>query len=108
VPTYGYECTKCHEEFEVFQRITEDPLTIHDGCGGELRKLMYPVGIVFKGAGFYVNDYAKNGAKAAVNGINGSDAKAESKSEAKAEVKTEAKPETKTEPKSEPVTASSK
>jgi putative FmdB family regulatory protein len=66
VPTYGYECEKCGDRFEVFQKITEDALTEHDGCGGGVRRLLYPVGIVFKGAGFYVNDYAKQngGAKA--------------------------------------------
>ena len=58
MPTYGYECTKCHEQFETFQRITDDPLSIHEGCGGELRRIIFPVGIVFKGSGFYVNDYA--------------------------------------------------
>lgn len=59
MPTYGYECTACGEQFEVNQRITDEPLTIHEGCGGELRKLVYPVGIVFKGSGFYVNDYGR-------------------------------------------------
>jgi putative FmdB family regulatory protein len=59
LPTYGYECTKCHEQFEIFQRITDDPLSIHEGCGGELRRMVFPVGIVFKGSGFYVNDYAR-------------------------------------------------
>ena len=59
MPTYGYECTACGEQFEVNQRITDEPLTIHEGCGGELRKLVYPVGIVFKGSGFYVNDYSR-------------------------------------------------
>jgi putative FmdB family regulatory protein len=59
VPTYGYECNSCKERFEVFQKITEEPLTIHDGCGGQVRRLLYPVGIVFKGSGFYVNDYSK-------------------------------------------------
>ncbi len=58
MPTYGYECNKCNEQFEVFQKITEDSLKIHDNCGGDLKKLIYPVGIAFKGSGFYVNDYA--------------------------------------------------
>jgi putative FmdB family regulatory protein len=65
LPTYGYECTLCKEQFEVFQRITDAPLAKHEGCGGELRRRLYPVGIVFKGPGFHVNDYAntrKNGA----------------------------------------------
>jgi putative FmdB family regulatory protein len=77
VPTYGYECNSCKERFEVFQKITEEPLTIHDGCGGQVRRLLYPVGIVFKGSGFYVNDYAKK--------TNGASEKTETKAETKSE-----------------------
>lgn len=67
MPTYGYECALCDAEFEVLQRITDQPLAIHDGCGGELRRKLYPVGIVFKGPGFHVNDYApkRNGKETA-------------------------------------------
>ncbi len=72
MPTYGYQCTRCNEQFEVFQRITEDALTIHEDCGGELRKLVYPVGIMFKGPGFYVNDYARNGNGKSSTSTNGS------------------------------------
>jgi len=61
MPTYGYECEKCREQFEVFQRITDAALEVHEGCGGRVRRLLYPVGIVFKGAGFHVNDYGPNG-----------------------------------------------
>ncbi|MHB0999669.1 MAG: FmdB family zinc ribbon protein [Armatimonadota bacterium] len=57
MPTYGYQCTKCNHTFEVFQKITDDPLTKCEQCEGELKKLLYPVGIVFKGSGFHVNDY---------------------------------------------------
>lgn len=61
MPTYGYECTKCRAEFEVSQRITDQPLTEHEGCGGQLRRRIFPVGIVFRGPGFHVNDYAPKG-----------------------------------------------
>jgi len=83
VPTYGYECTACREQFEVFQRITEEPLAIHEGCGGELRRLLYPVGIVFKGPGFHVNDYgSKNGrSERKTESPKAEPAKAESKSD---------------------------
>lgn len=105
MPTYGYECRTCKEQFETVQRITEDALTIHDGCGGELRRLLYPVGIVFKGSGFYVNDYAKSSKKETAGVASGD--KAESKPEkatdsrggGKAETETEAKTEAKSEPK---------
>ena len=59
MPTYGYECTVCKDKFEVVQRITDESLSIHENCGGELKRLLYPVGIVFKGSGFYVNDYGR-------------------------------------------------
>lgn len=56
MPTYEYECTSCGQHIEVFQRIVEDPLTICGVCGGTLRKVFHPVGIVFKGSGFYATD----------------------------------------------------
>ena len=58
MPTYGYECLSCDNQFEIFQSIKDDALTTCDKCGGTLRKRIYPVGISFKGSGFYVNDYA--------------------------------------------------
>jgi putative FmdB family regulatory protein len=60
MPTYGYECTACEDQFEIFQSIKDDALTTCEKCGGLLRKRIYPVGIAFKGSGFYVNDYAKS------------------------------------------------
>lgn len=57
MPTYGYKCTQCEDTFEIVQRITDDPLTECGKCKGELKKLLYPVGIVFKGSGFHINDY---------------------------------------------------
>jgi putative FmdB family regulatory protein len=107
LPTYGYECNACKEQFEVFQRITEAPLATHEGCGGGLRRLLYPVGIVFKGAGFYVNDYARKGSNGpSENMAEKSDKsdksdKAETKSEASSDTKSETKSELKSEPKSE-------
>ncbi|MDH7482017.1 MAG: zinc ribbon domain-containing protein [Armatimonadota bacterium] len=59
MPTYGYECTRCGYRFEVFQRITDEPITECEKCNGEVRKLFFPVGIVFKGTGFHVTDYRK-------------------------------------------------
>jgi putative FmdB family regulatory protein len=59
MPTYGYECLGCANSFETFQKITDDALTECGSCGGVLKKKIFPVGIVFKGSGFYVNDYAK-------------------------------------------------
>lgn len=56
MPTYVYQCTGCGLRTEKFQRITEPALTECEGCAGRLKKVMQPVGIAFKGSGFYVND----------------------------------------------------
>jgi putative FmdB family regulatory protein len=56
VPTYQYACTECGEQLEAVQKFTDDPLTVCPACSGRLRKLFSPVGIVFKGSGFYRND----------------------------------------------------
>jgi len=74
MPTYEYECTSCGHHIEVFQRFTEDTLTTCGACGGPLRKVFHPAGIVFKGSGFYATDN-RSGAK--------SDAKKDSQKETK-------------------------
>jgi putative FmdB family regulatory protein len=56
VPTYQYACTACGDRLEVVQKFSDDPLTDCEACGGRLRKLFSPVGIVFKGSGFYRTD----------------------------------------------------
>ncbi|MCI0635450.1 MAG: FmdB family transcriptional regulator [Actinobacteria bacterium] len=56
MPTYEYECTACGQHIEVFQRISEEPLKVCGVCGGALRKVFHPAGIVFKGSGFYATD----------------------------------------------------
>jgi putative FmdB family regulatory protein len=60
VPTYQYTCTDCGEPVEAVQKFTDDPLTVCAACGGRLRKVFSPVGIVFKGSGFYRTD-SRNG-----------------------------------------------
>ena len=56
MPTYEYECTVCGQHIEIFQRFSEDALTTCGVCGGALRKVFHPAGIVFKGSGFYATD----------------------------------------------------
>jgi len=56
VPTYQYACTECGGQIEAVQKFTDAPLTVHEACGGRLRKVFSPVGIVFKGSGFYRTD----------------------------------------------------
>ena len=64
MPTYQYTCTDCGEPVEAVQKFTDDPLTVCAACGGRLRKVFSPVGIVFKGSGFYRTD-SRNGSVAA-------------------------------------------
>jgi putative FmdB family regulatory protein len=56
VPTYEYACTDCGNRLEVVQRFTDTALTECPACQGRLRKVFYPVGVVFKGSGFYRTD----------------------------------------------------
>ena len=80
MPTYEYACAECGERLEAVQKFSDDPLTVCPACGGRLRKLFSPVGIVFKGSGFYRTDSRSS----SVNGsskVNGSAADSSSTSE---------------------------
>ncbi len=90
MPIYGYRCEQCGHELEAFQNMSDAPLRTCPECMGPLRKMLYPVGVVFKGSGFYSTDYNKGGAKASANG--GSESGSESKSESRSESKSESKP----------------
>ena len=61
MPIYGYRCTECGHELEVLQSMSAEPLKVCAECGGALRKLLYPVGVQFKGSGFYTTDYRNGG-----------------------------------------------
>jgi putative FmdB family regulatory protein len=99
MPIYGYRCDQCGHEFEVFQNMSDAPKTECPECQGKLRKQLYPVGVVFKGSGFYTTDYpsasrSENGSKAGSSsgaetpsGEKKSEARTESKSESKADSK---------------------
>jgi putative FmdB family regulatory protein len=65
VPTYQYTCTECGEPLETVQKFSDEPLAVCPACGGRLRKVFSPVGIVFKGSGFYRTDSRKSATAAA-------------------------------------------
>lgn len=66
MPTYVYECSSCNNVFEKEQRITEEPLKSCDcGSTGTVKRVIQPVGIAFKGAGFHINDYSGSNAATA-------------------------------------------
>jgi putative FmdB family regulatory protein len=56
MPTYEYACKACGQHFDIKQSFTDAALTVHENCGGELRKVFQPAPIVFKGSGWYVTD----------------------------------------------------
>ena len=56
MPLYTYRCNENGHEFQVRQRMVDDPLTECPVCGGPVRRVVSSVGVVFKGSGFYVTD----------------------------------------------------
>ena len=61
MPTYEYRCANGHE-FEVFQRISDKPRTKCPECGGRATRMISGgAGLIFKGSGFYITDYGKDG-----------------------------------------------
>jgi|SRR6476469_7934448 putative FmdB family regulatory protein len=57
MPTYEYQCKSCNHRFEVWQKMTDEPLTVCPECNGAIRRILFPAGIVFKGSGFYKTDH---------------------------------------------------
>jgi len=106
MPTYGYRCSNCGHEFEIQQKITDQPLKACPKCQGKLAKILYPVGISFKGSGFYTTDYKGSGKSSdasssdgAAKPAGGSDSKSEPKSGSKADTPSVSKSDSKTEKK---------
>jgi len=86
MPMYEYECGSCGRRFEQLQRITDDALTTDPECGGPVRRVIQPVGIIFKGSGFYVTDSRKS---SSASSSSSSDSKSDGKSETKSESKSD-------------------
>ena len=99
MPTYGYRCRSCGNEFEVLQKISDPPLNTCPKCAGKLDKMVYAAGIIYKGSGYYNTDY-KSGSRGSDNASdkadsNGSGSSSEGSGDAKppaAEPKSESKP----------------
>ena len=79
MPLYEYQCEKCGGQFEVMQKFSDVPLSVHEACGGSVHRLLSAPALQFKGSGWYVTDYAKSGKQS-----NGSSDKGESSSDSKA------------------------
>ena len=68
MPIYEYRCPNGHT-FEVFQRMSDAPVTACEVCGASpVEKLLFPVAVHFKGSGFYSTDYGRGSRKAAKEG----------------------------------------
>jgi putative FmdB family regulatory protein len=61
VPTYDYQCRSCGSVTELIHSMLEEGPTVCERCGGVLRRVIYPSGIIFKGSGFYRNDSRAGG-----------------------------------------------
>ena len=83
MPTYAYRCRDCGHSFDIFQKFSEDSLTVCPSCAGTIRRVIQPTGVVFKGTGFYVNDSKSSGKPgkdriaAEASPVDASDAKAD-------------------------------
>jgi len=58
MPIYEYACEECNKNFEIMQKITEDPLTACPDCKGRVKKKISSTSFVLKGTGWYATDYA--------------------------------------------------
>lgn len=57
MPIYEYECPDCGHRFERLQPVTAEEVEVCPNCGGQARRILQPVGIIFKGSGFYSTDH---------------------------------------------------
>lgn len=68
MPTYDYQCRSCGNVTEVIHSMLEDGPSTCELCGGPLRRMLYPAGIIFKGSGFYRTDSRKSGSSSSSEG----------------------------------------
>ncbi|MDQ3043770.1 MAG: zinc ribbon domain-containing protein [Chloroflexota bacterium] len=73
MPTYGYRCADCGNAFEQVQRMSDPSLTSCPTCFGRITRVIHPIGVVFKGSGWYINDSRSAKSKSASNGKDSSD-----------------------------------
>ncbi len=74
MPVYEYECKNCGQRFEKIQPVTADPLSICELCGqGPVRRVLHPVGVIFKGSGWYITDNRNSGKSGGSSSSKGSE-----------------------------------
>ena len=91
MPTYEYLCRVCSHRFETWQKMTDDPLTTCPECGGTIRRVLFPAGVVFKGSGFYKTDHNSSGSVVSENGTTTKSEKAESSKDGETKTASEGK-----------------
>ncbi|UCG38725.1 MAG: zinc ribbon domain-containing protein [bacterium] len=64
MPTYEYRCDTCRKDFEVFQKITDNPLEKCPECGGRVQRLIAASNFILKGGGWHKTEYASGGSAA--------------------------------------------
>jgi len=96
MPLYEYKCDKCGDVFEIRKKFSDEPLRVHDNCGGMVERLISPPAFQFKGSGWDVTDYAgkkENGSPKSESASKDSSSDAGGKTESKSEAKpAESKP----------------
>lgn len=95
MPIYEYRCQRCDQTFELIQKFSDQPLSVHEGCGGSVERLLSSPALQFKGTGWYVTDYARKGSNGKPEGKKESKAP-DTKTESKSESKSASKPDTST------------
>lgn len=106
MPIYEYKCDNCGDVFEMRQKFADEPLTVHEKCGGPVHRLMSTPSFNFKGSGWYVTDYGKgsNGSKKSDKEKSDKESK-ESKEGKESKPSTDTKSETKSSTESKPATS---
>jgi len=84
VPTYDYQCRSCGTVTEVIHSMLAEGPTTCERCGGELRRVLFPTGIIFKGSGFYRNDSRAPAPSGPAGTTSGSEPSSKSDGKAKA------------------------
>ena len=85
MPTYTYQCDSCGHGFEAVQRFADDPLRECPQCGASIRRVIQPVGVVFKGSGWYITDSRPKSSGEGGDGASATKAKDKADTPAKAD-----------------------
>ena len=100
MPLYDYRCQSCDHVFELRQSFSSEPVATCPSCNNGAQRVIHSVPVVFKGSGFYVNDYGKGRSGGSSSSSSSSDSKdpsAEKDSDTKPKAKSESKSESKKE-----------